>query len=486
MSNVDTRHPDYDKYCAQWQLVEDAAAGENAVKCARETYLPRPNPTDVSPEATKRYDQYVARAVYYNATGRTLRTMVGMAFARDPAVTLPTGLAEYADNINGAGLKLNQQAQAALAEILKPGRAGLLTDFPRVENPAQTSLLVQRTGGLQPTISLYSAKSIINWRTTVIGGKTVLSLVVLAETFETVDGFALKSVPQRRALKLGDDGFYAVEIWRKVAAEDGGEIDWRLIEEFAPLDGKGNRLPEIPFQFIGAQNNDSTVDDSPLYDIATLNLAHYRNSADFEESAYFNGQPQFYMAGLTEEWRDTLLAKGVYIGSRTILPLPVGGSAGILQADPNTLAKDAMVTKEQQMAALGARLLFASIQVKTATQQNSEDTTSHSTLTLACANVSDAYVQALEWMALFAGASGTIKFAMQVDFTAGGLSDASSQLILSMQQGGLIRAGTAIKEWQRRGVLSSDVDSNVEAALAKDEQVPTDGEQGTGGPNAGA
>ena len=60
--------------------------------------------------------------------------------------------------------------------------------------------------------------------------------------------------------------------------------------------------------------------------MAALNLAHYRNSADYEDSVFFNGQPQPWMAGLTEEWRDWLKKEGIVIGSRVILPLPENGS----------------------------------------------------------------------------------------------------------------------------------------------------------------
>jgi hypothetical protein len=93
--------------------------------------------------------------------------------------------------------------------------------------------------------------------------------------------------------------------------------------------------------------------------------------------------------------------KGVVVGSRSILPIPVGGSAGVLQAQPNTLARQAMLDKEAQMAALGARLLTSSGAVKTATQQNSEDTSAHSVLTLSCNNTSMAISKCLSWAARF-------------------------------------------------------------------------------------
>lgn len=460
-TNVTAKHRDYAANRDLWDLVRDAAAGEKAVKDAREKYLPRPNPADKSVQAEERFKQYLTRAVYYNATGRTLRTMVGIAFHREPTIKMPTALEECRDNINGAGLTLLQQAQATLGEVLRTGRAGLLADFPKVDDPQRTSLAAQRAQGLQPTLTLYHASAIINWRTTMRGGKVVLSLVVLEETRDIADGFATKSQTQYRVLRLDDAGLYQVEIWRKDEDATKPEDQWVLAETNLPLDGTGRRLTEIPFQFVGAQDNDYTVDESPLYDIATLNMAHYRNSADYEESVFFCGQPQYWIAGLTEEWRDHLEKTGVYVGSRTILPLPVNGSAGILQADPNTLAKEAMEGKEKQMAALGARLLFATSQIKTATQQESEDTTTHSVLSLACENVASAYTKGLQWMAMFANAGGEVEFKIPTDFAALTMDPTELTALLQLAQAGKLPDTDLWDRLRKCGLIAADKDDEA-------------------------
>ena len=83
-------------------------------------------------------------------------------------------------------------------------------------------------------------------------------------------------------------------------------------------------MKEIPFTFVGAQNNDPSIDESPLYDIAMINLGHYRNSADYEESVFWCGQAQPWISGLDEQWRDWMEKNGVYVGSRAPMMLPVG------------------------------------------------------------------------------------------------------------------------------------------------------------------
>lgn len=91
-----------------WQMVNDAAAGEYAVRDAGDLYLPRPNPTDKSPENRSRYEAYLQRAVYYNATGRTLSGLTGIAFRRWPEIVLPAGLDYLKADADGAGTTLIQ------------------------------------------------------------------------------------------------------------------------------------------------------------------------------------------------------------------------------------------------------------------------------------------------------------------------------------------------------------------------------------------
>ena len=38
MSNASTKHPDYNRYEADWQKIRDAVAGESVIKKAAEKY----------------------------------------------------------------------------------------------------------------------------------------------------------------------------------------------------------------------------------------------------------------------------------------------------------------------------------------------------------------------------------------------------------------------------------------------------------------
>ena len=313
------------------------------------------------------------------------------------------------------------------------------------------------TGKVRATIASIDATQVINWRAERIGAQYRLTLVVIAETRETVtpDGFGLSAEPQYRVLRLTEVG-YTWEIWR--AGQKGIEL---AEGPFVVLDGAGRPWDEIPFTFIGATNNDSSIDAAPLYDLAEVNIAHYRNSADYEDSAYFCGQAQPWMSGLTEEWRDHLQQQGIFIGSRAPILLPQGGQFGFAQAQPNTLAKEAMDQKEAQMVALGARLVQPGSAVKTATEAQGEQEAEHSVLSLACSNVSEAYSKALGWMARFMGADGEAALTLSQDFVEQRLDPAMLTALIGAWQSGKLPEADLWEQLRKYGVIDGEKDDET-------------------------
>jgi hypothetical protein len=389
------------KAAGRWQLVRDICAGGDEEVLGK--YLPYLNRQDVSEENTARNRAYRERAVLYNATGRTRDGLLGLAFLRDPKGLdkLPSRLAYLTKDCDGAGASLYQQSQATLMNVLETGRHGLFVDFSDALKG--------------PIVKAYKAEDIINWRTATVGGKTVLTLVVLAEQAEQDNGYAIECIDQWRELYL-DEGAYRVRIWQM--PEDASEPI--VVEEFTPR-SVGGGLDFIPFVFGGAQNNDPVIDEAPLYDLAYVNRAHYRNSADYEDSVFFVGQAQPWISGLTEEWREHLEKGGrTYTGSRAAILLPQGGAYGFAQAGPNSMAKEAMDQKEAQMLSLGARLVEATRAANTATESANDKEASTSVLSMCAANVSEAYSQAIRWCARFLdlAIAEDVGYAINQDFTS--------------------------------------------------------------------
>lgn len=409
---VNTQHKDYERNLKKWELVRDVVEGAQAVKSRTGSgsatgagaslytmegtrYLPPPNPEDNTLENRNRYIAYRLRANFVNFTGNTKDGMLGMVFRKDMQSELPVQLEYMNKNATGGGLSLEQLARMAAGDTLDAGRFGVLVDYPDAPEgltQAEVSAL-----NLQASLLPYPSESIINWQCEVIAGVKYLTKVVLMETAKDYsDEFTYDEKKQYRVLRL-TDGIYTQTIYD----EDDNQVG-DIVE---PRKADGSMWNMIPFCFFGAENNDEQIDKAPLYDIAEVNISHYRNSADYEESSYMVGQPTPVIAGLTQSWVDEVMKDGVFLGSRRAILLPENGSASLLQADSNQMPERGMERKEAQMVMIGARLIQDSNgrQQETAEAAKIRFAGQNSKLGTLVSNVEDGLIKCVEWAGEFVG-----------------------------------------------------------------------------------
>jgi len=338
--SVDYTLPEYNRAVKKWELVRsiiDNDAGH---------LIP-----DVDVNDIDRSIKYRNNAILTNFTGLTKNGLQGLVFLKEPDINLPSQLEYMREDATGSGLSMTQLAQQVCGEVLETGRHGLLVDFPRNENTLTISDL--ETGNYVARILPYTAEAIINWRTERVNGKVQLVQVVLKECKETVleDGFAVEKLDQYRVLKLVNGQYYQ-ELY---------DEEQDLVDIVQPLKVDGTPLTYIPFVFVGAENNDPIIDPAPLYDLAVLNLGHYKNSADFEESVFICGQPTVVVCVgdiPADQWVELNGGKFRY-GARSGHVVGLGGNASLLQANPNQLAGQAMKDKLDQAVGVGARVIAA-------------------------------------------------------------------------------------------------------------------------------
>lgn len=471
--DYDFVHPLYTKFLPQWESTRAAVEGQPALSRCPYKYLPDPTPLDTCDEARARYRSYCDRAVYLNATGRTRAGLIGIAFADWPEVTKPASLDYLIENADGAGLGLYGLSQKVLGELLETGRGGLFVDYPKVNEGDGTSIAA-RTAGTAARIVYYRPEDIRDWGTERVGTEMRLAYVKLYEERDrrSNDGLTLETVCMYRILRLRQTSpgvwQYTVEVVEK------GENGWVTTGELIPRDGNGQPWDIIPFHFIGSESNEPAPQKPPLYDLAQINLAHYRNSADFEESVFMLGQPQVTMTGLDVAWRDHIEASGVYFGSRRVLMGPQGATIGILQVQPNTLAREAMKDKKEEMVSLGARLLQPGSAVKTEHQSKADTRAAYSVLSLVCDNVSQAFKSALLWVQRYMNASGEVDYAIDTDFDGLTFNPEIVNTLIKAVQGGIVPESDAWRVLRQLNMIDpektdeeirDEIDASSQAAL---------------------
>lgn len=437
------------------QGVNNGGGGSNQI--ALSPYLPNPSPHNEDADVSRRrYDDYITRAVFYNVTKRTIKAMAGAVFSKYPTMTL-NELQVLETDVDGGGQSLTQQAKDALTNCLMQGRGGLLADMP--VNTDGVSKAAMAKMQVRPVIIHYDSASIINWRYRKVGGILKNSLVVLSESYVSEDdGYEQKMGRQLLVLRLNDANLAESEILRK---DDEG--DWRSLGINAITDHSGKQLEDLPFYPYGSVNNDLELDDVPIYDIAELNVAHLRNSADYEESLFIS-QPTLVVSGLTEQWVDEVLENGIAMGSRSGILLPQGGSAQLLQPSPNDKLEVAMRHKEEMMVSLGAKLIEVGASGNmTATQANNEQAEETSVLSTIAHNISDAYTKALKCCARYMNfKEDDLVLTLNTDFGFSKMTPEQRAQLMAEYQGG----GITWAEYREKMVESEiAIEENAENAL---------------------
>jgi hypothetical protein len=345
---VNTPHMAYRQMLSRWTRARDCFEGSDAVKQRGPAYLPMLDSHKLQTKVgADKYEEYKLRALFFNATGRTIEGMAGALFQTAPIIRAPGPIEEHLEDVTLDGTSAELFGLRLARELLLTGRYGILVDMPN-EQTAKAA----KGEEIRPYWIGYKAEDIYGWRTTRLAGREYITRVVLYEIEEEEDPkdpFVIGEIVQFRVLDLVEGG-YTQKVFRKKANSD----DFFQFGETLTPSRRGVSLPFIPFTFVGPTSVSAVVQKPPLDDLVNVNLSHYRTMADLEHGRHFTALPTPWVAG-------SLAAKGepLAIGSGVAWALEKEGRAGMLEFSGAGL--ESLVTAEQDkrkmMAVLGARLL---------------------------------------------------------------------------------------------------------------------------------
>lgn len=421
---ITTTHAQYEEFAPIWEECRAAAIGQRAVHALGEAVLPR-----LEGQTDTAYSAYLRRTPYYNATGRTIKGLVGMLFRKDPVVEVPPGAEYLLDDITQCGVPFNRFLSDCATEYLRVGRFGVLTDYPQTTEGMTLADAIRLN--LRPTLTLYRAESIINWETEQVGNVHVVTQVRLQEVYtEKVDEFTVKSEDRWRVLDLFN-GIYRVRVYRKT---DKGEFEQVGTDVFPKLPGNVP-ITRIPFDLFPCVD----VIDPPLVDLVDLNLSHFRVSADYEHGTHFVGLPTPYVTGYQHDGKSKIA-----IGGTTMLVFPDKDTkVGFLEFTGQGLATSErnLDRKEHMMAVLGARMLEAPKREAEAAETASiYRIGENATLAAVADMLSYFFTGVMEFFCLWAGFQGEAVVTISKDYLPKTV-DAGllRELVAAMQKGALSR-----------------------------------------------
>lgn len=255
-------------------------------------------------------------------------------------------------------------------------------------------------------MKMYNTESIINWRFKQINNAWTLCMVVLKEHYDQpVDEFSNSCVDQWRVLDLEDDAKYRVRVFRKASQND---IGIPILQEVIYPSMNSKTLNFIPFKVITSEGTTFDVEEPPLIDLVDTNFSHYRTSADYEHGCHFTGLPTLFIAGYQAVAGPPGMPEPkIYLGSQAAITMrDPQARAGYVEFTGQGLTslKDNLDRKENQMAVLGARMLFADKkQTETATTAAIHRTGENSVLASISVAVSQGLAELLNIFSEWAG-----------------------------------------------------------------------------------
>lgn len=464
---VNSKHPEYERMINTWCLVRDCTKGSEAVKAKKSKYLPF-----LSGQDEGDYESYSNRAMFYEATSRTLLGLIGSVFRKAPQIETTEAVKKDKNSwINRCTTNRNgidSLARKSIKEVLIAGKVVLLVDAAKEGVTAKNPLW----------ISVYAAESLINWEYKEdADGRPELSRAILeVESVEKdpTDNFKMVKVCRWKVLMLEGEGqakAYKIETWRKADSNDkvpsGAATDpvdkqfYKEGEDVYPNFG-GRRLDFIPMVITTVEDEDQEDMKPPLEPVARVNISHFQSSADLEHGRHYTALPTPYVTGAGKG------ALTLKIGSQTAWMIgEEKAKVGMLEFTGQGLQalENALEHKEKLMAVLGARLLEEP-------KRQVEASETH-----AIRRAGEESVLASIARAVSIGLNKVIEFAKKWDTT---IPDATIQLNTDygMQVLDAQRLAELVKSWQANAISYKTLFHNLEAGEMYPEGHTQDDEEG--------
>jgi hypothetical protein len=449
-----------------WCYTEALMAGTRAMRAGGTQFMPKwPN------EEKEAYEARIRTATLLPAYRRTVSVMAGKPFSKELTVKASSDQLQdewkpWLDDIDRNGVSLNVFASEMMQEIVAHGLAGIYVDVPSTQDvpktvTGETTVAAERDAGVRPYFVRVKHDQILGWR---LDDKGALAMLRFKECTEAEDGlYGTKEVNRVRVLT---PGHWELHEATGTTGADGVEV-------YQVIDSGTTSLSVIPFVALYGERLAPMIGRPPLLDLAFLNVKHWQSQSDQDTILHVARVPILAMIGADENSQ-------LVVGASAAVKLPLGAEMKFVEHTGAAIeaGEKSLEVLAEQMLQTGAELLVQKPGQRTATEDSNDAEGNKCDLQRIVESFEDSLDQAFVYAGMYAKKDPP-QVTLFKDFGAATLSDASAQLILSMQQGGLITKETALREQQRRGVLSPDIDLAVEIAAAEAEG-PAPGTLGTG------
>lgn len=431
--------PAVDAMRQDWEIVDALMGGTKAMRAAGERFLPKwPKEED---------DAYKARiqaSTLLPAYSETVQNMNGRVFAEPISLgdDVPDVIKEQAQDIDQQGNNLQVWAQTVFTVGLAYGLCHVLVDYPKVEGLRTKA--DDKAAGVRPYAVTVRPEQVLGWRAASKDGGQVLTQFRYIECIEEDDGlFGVKSTPQIRVLEPGKWSTYR-------EGDDGkGRKVWQLHEEGV------TSLGVIPLATFYTKRTGFMTATPPLLELAHLNKKHWQSQSDQDNILHVARVPMLAIIGIDDD------AFELKVGTSSATKLPKDGNMKWVEHTGAAIeaGRTSLQDLVDDMRMAGAKLLLKDKQsTKTATQAEDEAAQEMSPLQTMAGRFEDCLDQMLQYFALWANETEGGHVQVNGNFDIDFAPETTLPLLLNMATQGRLSDETLFSEFQRRGVVSDDLD----------------------------
>jgi hypothetical protein len=434
---VDTQSASVAQAGISWPMIDALIGGTFAMRAAGEKYLPK-----FPAEDPDSYKTRLGAATLFPSFSRTSEVLASKPFSRPLSVTgvTPDVEALFVD-VDMEGTALQPFFAHVMTLSMRYGIAGVLVDVP--PNEGLLSVADEKQAGIRPYMAIYSAATILGWRSKKTPQGDALTQLRLLEFVEEDDGpWLTKLVRQVRVLTPGK-----WEVWRKLVVAGNTTEVWTLYKE-GPTS-----LPRIPFVFFYGKREMFGIGTPPLLELAHMNVEHYQSSSDQRTILHVARVPILFAKGFDENDKIIVGAANACRSNKPDAELSYVEHTGAAIESGRQSIQDL----EDAMKKVGAELLVQRPQIATATQVTSDSEGNRSTLQK-IAEAADGSIESCialmgEWM------KQSCKPIVKVfkDFGAGNIAEKGGDMLLRAAHDDHISSETVFNALQRADVLPQDI-----------------------------
>ena len=450
--SVDMVSDEMELWLEDSHLPRTLSLGTAAMKKAGPRYLPQNKA-----ETNEAYALRLEYSTLLNAYRKTCAFLAGQVFQVDIAFddSVPDSIINFNPNIDDVNNSIDVVAKRLFQSGMAKGVSHIFIDSPPApvdENGDPVALTRQQEDeqGIRPYFVSVRPEDILGGRFDM--DTMQFTQIRFREIVEKNEGkYSTKVVSRVRVLFPG-----AWELW-----EDTGNDNYVLI------DSGTFSVPYIPFvTFIPGMETTLLTGETPLMDLAEINLAHWRSNSDQTNILHVGRVPLLF--------------------GRNVDPgvMPVGTASMVNSSDDNSdlkfveitgaaigAGRDSLKDLEAQMALYGLQQLVPRTGNQTATEKALTSAESNSSLGTWATEFQSFLIQAYSVLADFMGETfpdNGLLINQEYNF---GVSDPQIiQAILKSNEMGVISTQETFRELKRRGVFSDDLSWETMQADIEQEQ----------------